>query len=111
MPKKKPKIAYQEFGQRTDDAALERAKPDLPPKKQQIRVQATKSGRKGKIVTVIMGFQHSPDTLSQLLKTLKSQCGSGGTIKDDNLEIQGDHRQKLVSILSEMGYKVKISGG
>ncbi len=111
MSKEKSKIVHQEFGQPTQNQALERAKPDLPPQQQQIRLQATKSGRKGKIVTVIMGFQHSPETLNQLLKTLKSQCGSGGTLKDNNLEIQGDHRQKLLALLTEMGYKVKISGG
>ena len=45
-------------------------------------------------MTVITGFQQSPDSLNKLLKQLKSQCGSGGTMKDDTLEIQGDHRQK-----------------
>ncbi|MGK7954012.1 MAG: stress response translation initiation inhibitor YciH, partial [Crocosphaera sp.] len=57
------------------------------------------------------GFQHSPDSLNKLLKQLKSQCGSGGTMKDDTLEIQGDHRQKLLKVLEDLGYKVKISGG
>ena len=60
---------------------------------------------------MITGFQQSPDSLNKLLKKLKSQCGSGGTMKDDTLEIQGDHRQKLVKLLDDLGYKVKISGG
>jgi translation initiation factor 1 len=111
MSKEKPKVVYQEFGQPTQNQALERAKADLPPQQQQIRLQATKAGRKGKIVTVITGFQHSSETLNKLLKTLKSQCGSGGTLKDNTLEIQGDNRQKLLALLTEMGYKVKISGG
>ena len=107
---KQNRIAYQEFG--TDNSqALERAVPDLPPEKQDLRIQATRSGRKGKTVTVITGFQHQPETLTKLLKKLKSQCGSGGTVKDNSLEIQGDHKQKLLETLTKLGYKAKISGG
>ncbi len=104
-------MAYQEFGNTSNSDALERSVSDLPPQQQNIRIQATRSGRKGKTVTVITGFQHSPETLNKLLKQLKSQCGSGGTLKEDNLEIQGDHRQKLLKFLGDLGYKVKISGG
>ncbi|GBF79808.1 translation initiation factor [Aphanothece sacrum] len=104
-------IAYQEFGPSANSQALERTVPDLPPQQQNIRIQATRSGRKGKTVTVITGFQHKPETLTNLLKQLKSHCGSGGTLKDNILEIQGDHCQTLLKILSELGYKVKISGG
>ncbi len=105
------RIAYQEFGSSSNSEALERGIQDLPPQQQNIRVQATRSGRKGKTVTVMTGFKHSHEALTKLLKQLKNQCGSGGTIKDNTLEIQGDHRQKLVSVLSQLGYKVKISGG
>jgi translation initiation factor 1 len=104
------RLVYREFGA-DNSKATERAVPDLPPQQQNIRVQATRSGRKGKTVTVITGFQHKPETLAKLLKQLKTQCGSGGTVKDDTLEIQGDHKQKLVDILGKLGYKVKISGG
>lgn len=107
----KNKFSYQEFGNGSSNEAFERATPELPPKQQNIKVQASRSGRKGKTVTVITGFQVKPETLAQLLKQLKSQCGSGGTVKDDTLEIQGDHRQKVVQVLTELGYKVKISGG
>jgi translation initiation factor 1 len=107
----KNKIAYQEFGSASQPEAFERATPEVPPQQQNLKVQASRSGRKGKTVTVVTGFQTKPETLAQLLKQLKSQCGSGGTVKDNTLEIQGDHRQKVVQILSELGYKVKISGG
>ncbi len=110
-PRKSQKPVYQEFGSFSNHEALEKAKPDLPPNKQDLRVQTTKAGRKGKIVTVITGFQQSPDSLGKLLKQLKTQCGSGGTAKDNTLEIQGDHKQKLVKLLTDLGYKVKISGG
>ncbi|MEL6437998.1 MAG: translation initiation factor [Cyanobacteria bacterium J06621_8] len=103
-------IVYQEFGRPDDSAALERAVPDLPPQKQDLRIRSTRSGRKGKTVTVITGFQHSPTALAQLLKKLKNQCGSGGTIKDSTLEIQGDQKQQLLKILTKLGYKAKIQG-
>ncbi|MBE9048395.1 translation initiation factor [Pleurocapsales cyanobacterium LEGE 10410] len=105
------RIAYQEFGNTDNSQALARGVPDLPPNQQDIRIQATRSGRKGKTVTVLTGFQHNPETLSKLLKKLKSQCGSGGTVKNNTVEIQGDHKQKLLETLTKLGYKAKISGG
>ena len=105
------RIVYSEFGSTSTPAAVERAVQELPPNQQNLRVQASRKGRKGKTVTVITGFQVKPETLTQLLKQLKNQCGSGGTVKDDTLEIQGDHAQKLVEILTQLGYKAKISGG
>ena len=107
---KQNRIAYQEFGQ-VETPALARGVPDLPPNQQDLRIQATRSGRKGKTVTVITGFQHKPETLTQLLKKLKSQCGTGGTVKNNTLEIQGDHKQKLLASLIKLGYKAKVSGG
>ncbi|MEB3294711.1 MAG: stress response translation initiation inhibitor YciH, partial [Synechococcales bacterium] len=61
--------------------------------------------------TVIQGFQQSPESLTQLLKNLKNQCGTGGTMKDGTLEIQGDQGQRLLAVLLALGYKAKISGG
>jgi translation initiation factor 1 len=106
------RIVYSEFGHHvTNPPATERPSADLPPNQQQIRIQATRSGRKGKTVTVITGFQSPENTLQSLLKQLKNQCGSGGTLKDQTIEIQGDHKQKLLEILTGLGYKAKISGG
>ena len=107
---KKQRIAYQEFGS-VNDRALVRGVPDLPPQEQDVRIQATRAGRKGKTVTVITGFQHKPETLSKLLKQLKAKCGTGGTVREDTLEIQGEHKQKLLELLIKSGYKAKISGG
>lgn len=103
-------IAYQEFGLSSNLEALESEVQDILSQKQNIHIESTRSGRKGKTVTVMTGFQHSTEELAKLLKRLKNQCGSGGTIKDNTLEIQGDHRQKLVTVLSQLGYKVKIRG-
>ena len=104
------RVVYREFGV-DNSAAVERAVPELPPSQQNLRVQASRAGRKGKTVTTITGFQSKPETLAALLKQLKSQCGAGGTVKENEIEIQGDHKQKLLQVLTQMGYKVKISGG
>jgi translation initiation factor 1 len=110
-PNSKNRIVYQEFSSPLSSEALERATPDLPPQQQNLRIQASRSGRKGKTVTIITGFQSSAETLAKLLKQLKTQCGSGGTVKENSLEIQGDHRDKLLQLLIQLGYKAKISGG
>lgn len=105
------RLIYQEFGNASANPATERPQPDLPPQQQNLRVQASRAGRKGKTVTTITGFQSSSATLTQLLKNLKSHCGSGGTLKDNSLEVQGDHRQKILDYLLQLGYKAKMSGG
>lgn len=105
------RVVYSEFGGHTNSDAFERPVAELPPNQQNLRVQATRKGRKGKTVTVITGFQAKPETLADLLKKLKTQCGAGGTVKDNEIEIQGDHAQKLVQLLTQLGYKAKVSGG
>ncbi|MEG3435662.1 translation initiation factor [Pannus brasiliensis CCIBt3594] len=106
----KNRVAYWEFGESNEDA-FARPVPEAPPNQQNLRVQASRSGRGGKTVTVISGFQLSPESLAKLLKQLKTACGTGGTIKDNTIEIQGDQRSKILQILTEAGYKAKISGG
>ncbi|MGB3671945.1 MAG: translation initiation factor [Phormidesmis sp.] len=102
------RVVYSEFG--TADATA-RPVPDLPPNQQDLRVQVSRKGRKGKTVTVISGFTHNPKTLAALAKTLKASCGSGGTVASNTIEIQGEHAPKLVTLLTAKGYKAKISGG
>ncbi|MEL6223906.1 MAG: translation initiation factor [Cyanobacteria bacterium J06627_8] len=104
------RTVYSEFGN-SQSAAFERAVPDLPPNQQNIRIQASRKGRGGKTVTVISGFQLSSENLTALAKKLKAQCGTGGTVKEGDIEIQGDHTQKLLQLLLDKGYKAKISGG
>jgi translation initiation factor 1 len=111
MTKSNKKIVYQEFGSFDDGEDLNLEIIDVPPKQQNLRIQATKAGRKGKTVTIITGWQHSPEKLTQLLKQLKNHCGSGGTLKENEIELQGDHKQKLLQFLVGLGYKAKISGG
>lgn len=80
---------------------------DVEPAKQTIRVAVDRKRRAGKTVTVASGFEHTPETLASVAQTLKKKCGSGGTAKDAEIEIQGDHVAKIASELQKMGYKVK----
>jgi translation initiation factor 1 len=107
----KNRFAHQEFGDNSNPAAFERSIPELPPNQQNLRVQTSRSGRAGKTVTIVTGFQSKTETLAKLLKQLKTACGTGGTVKENTIEIQGEHRQKILQILIESGYKAKISGG
>ncbi len=80
---------------------------DLDPSKQTIRVATDKKRRAGKTVTVAAGFSHTPESLAALAQTLKKKCGSGGTAKDGEIEIQGDHVAKVADELRKLGYRVK----
>jgi len=68
-------------------------------------------GRKGKGVTIVKGLPITEDELKVLAKRLKAQCGTGGAVKNGQIEIQGDNRQKLKDLLEKEGYKSKFSGG
>ena len=76
-----------------------------------IRIRREKKGRKGKTVTSISGFQEGTDDLKQVAKNLKSKCGTGGSIKDGIIIIQGDYRQTIQSELQKQGFKIKLAGG
>ena len=75
------------------------------------RVMRDRKGRGGKTVTVITGLPASEETLTTLAQQLKKLCGSGGTVKDGVIEIQGDHCDKVMAKLMALGYKVKRAGG
>lgn len=76
-----------------------------------VRVGRETKGRKGKGVTLISGVPLPADELKQLAKELKQKCGTGGTLKDGVIEIQGDHRDALIELLKAKGWTVKRSGG
>ena len=76
-----------------------------------VRVGRETQGRSGKAVTVIRGLPLAPEELKGLAKELKQRCGTGGTVKDDTIEIQGDHRDLIVAELARRGFDAKRSGG
>jgi translation initiation factor 1 len=76
-----------------------------------VRVRRDRKQRGGKTVTVIDGVVGSESELATLAQQLKKLCGSGGTVKEGNIEIQGDHCNKVISKLTSLGYKVKRAGG
>ncbi len=76
-----------------------------------VRIQRETKGRKGKGVTLITGIPLTGDELKSLAKSLKQRCGTGGTIKNGVIEIQGDHRDLLLGLLQEKGWRVKKAGG
>jgi len=76
-----------------------------------VRVSLDAKGRKGKKVSVVTGLPLEDDELEKLAAKLKQLCGSGGTVKDGDIEIQGDHVAKILAELQKLGYKPKRSGG
>lgn len=79
-----------------------------------LKIRLEKNQRGGKTVTVVFDLPNNPPYFEDLAKKLKNQCGSGGTFKAEEkaqIEIQGDHRTKIQSILEKLGFKVKLAGG
>lgn len=76
-----------------------------------VRISRETKGRKGKGVTLITGLPLADAELLDLTRSLKQLCGTGGTLKDGVVEIQGDHRTRLLEHLQKLGYKPKLAGG
>lgn len=87
------------------------AEASVPPRQQTARIWRDRKRRAGKTVTVIGGLQLSPREAEALTKRLKQACGAGGTLKDGEIEIQGDHRDRIAALLAQAGYKTKFVGG
>jgi translation initiation factor 1 len=101
------KGGWQEFGSPSSAASLARpaaATPATPRAQQQVRVQRTKAGKGGKLVTVITGLE-LPET------ELKARAGTGGTLKDGGIELQGDQVAPALAALEQTGFRPKQAGG
>lgn len=82
-------------------------KETLEPSRQKLIVRIDRRQRAGKQVTLVEGFVGTQEDLAELARTLKTRCGVGGTAKDGEITVQGDFRDKVVAILSSMGYNAK----
>jgi len=90
--------------------ACRAAAPPAGPAAARIRVGRQTKGRKGKTVTVITGLPLGSRDLTELAASLKRKCGSGGTVREGVIEVQGDHRELIVAELAARGWEVKRSG-
>lgn len=107
MPKpERTSVVYSTGTGRVRDARVAPA-PSGPPGDGIVRISRTKAGRGGKTVTIVTGLPSAD--VEAAAKALKRLCGSGGTVKDGAVEIQGDHRQRIADHLSDR-YKVKLAG-
>jgi translation initiation factor 1 len=113
MPEEKSKLVYStdRLIPRKDGLDENSVKPTLNPAHQKIIVRLDRKGRGGKSVTIVEGLQISKKNREALLKELKAGLGTGGTVKDTSLEIQGAHCDALIAAFTKMGYRPKRSGG
>ena len=109
MPQDWKDILAGKFGVEVPEATPGDAETAVPQelRKQRLAVTIDRRHRAGKQVTLVSGFTGSDEALEALGKALKTRCGTGGTVKDGEILIQGDVRDKVVAILKEMGHQAK----
>lgn len=87
------------------------SEPSTPSKSSVVRVGRETKGRRGKGVTIISELPLDQDGLMELAATLKTRLGTGGTVKEGRIEVQGDHRDRIVAQIEAMSYRAKRVGG
>jgi translation initiation factor 1 len=112
MSKEKSMLVYYTYRAvpRTENSSVKEPQQSAHPS-ERVYVLLERKARRGKTVTLIEGLQRSARDREDLLRQLKTRLGTGGTDRDGTLEIQGDHRDTIISLLRDLGYKPKRSGG
>ena len=112
MPHNDPRTVWSsESGDLRKKQQDKQAGESLPPEKQTAYLHRDSKGRGGKGVTLIKNLVLSEADMSSLAKKIKQACGTGGTIRDGVIEIQGENRERIADVLIKLGYKVKLAGG
>jgi translation initiation factor 1 len=109
--KQKKNVVYSTNPDFNYDFEEQEEQDTLPPQQQDLKVTLDKKQRAGKAVTLIYNFVGSEEDLNALGKMLKQKCGVGGSVKDGEILIQGDHRDKILKLLHDANYKAKRVGG
>ncbi|MBG7610255.1 MAG: translation initiation factor [Anaerolineae bacterium] len=105
------KVWSSELGDLRKNNQKSKLRTSKPTNQQHVYLHRESKGRGGKTVTLVKNLTLSEKDIKILTKKLKQSCGSGGTIKNGVIEIQGEHRKKISATLQNLGYSVKISGG
>ncbi len=105
------KGGWQEFSSAASRQRPAAAPPPTPKAQQRVRVQRTRAGKGGKTVTLITGLEGSEAERRALLKQLKASAGTGGTLKDGEIELQGDQVAVALAALEKAGYRARQAGG
>lgn len=109
--KQKKNVVYSTNPDFNYDFEEQELQDTLPPQQQDLKVTLDKKQRAGKAVTLVYNFVGSEEDLNALGKMLKSKCGVGGSVKEGEILIQGDHREKILKLLHDANYKAKRVGG
>ena len=109
--KKRLGVVYSTNPEFQFESGMEKTQQTLPPDQQLLYVRLDRKNRRGKTVTIVDGFSGTEEELKSLGKELKSRCGSGGSAKDGEILVQGDFRERVITLLVDKGFKVKRSGG
>lgn len=110
IKKDEPNIVWSSDGSHLETKKDKRSSPVVP-SEHKLKIRLEKNARGGKLVTVLFELPDNPEYLKDLAKKLKARCGTGGTLKDGNIEIQGDHREKVKEFCQKLGFTVVLAGG
>lgn len=109
IKKEEPNILFASDGSHTKKKS--QSFKEIIPSEHTLKIRLETNKRGGKAVSVVFELPENPDYFKKLAKELKNHCGSGGSFKNDQIEVQGDHREKIKAYLEKKGFHAKLAGG